>query len=136
MRSLAKALVLSLLLVLACSSPSVPEFEAGVLATFSVQSERYSIFITNPRTVEDVIALWNGRSNAKIPSGRVLKGRVDYNKAWSWHIDSEDIHMAEATIELCDGLPSYVEAHLDEWIETVGYFCPWSAVLVDLKDYR
>jgi hypothetical protein len=44
--------------------------------------------------------------------------------------------MAEVTIELCDGVPSYAEAHLDDRIATVGYFCPWSAELVDLRDYR
>jgi hypothetical protein len=37
---------------------------------------------------------------------------------------------------LGDGVPSYVEAHLDDWIANVGYFCPWSAELVALKDYR
>jgi hypothetical protein len=136
MRSFAAALGLSLLLLLACSSPTGPGLEGGVLATFRVQAERYSIFITDPQTIEQVIALWNGQSTANIPSGRVREGRVAYNRPWSWHIDSEDITMAEATIELCDGVPSYVEAHLDEWIETVGYFCPWSAELIALKDYR
>ncbi|NTV80318.1 MAG: hypothetical protein HGA24_02725 [Candidatus Aminicenantes bacterium] len=136
MRVLAAALGFSFLLLLACSSPTGPDLENGVLATFRVHTERYSIFITNPQTIEDVIALWNGQSTANIPSGRVRKGRVAYNKPWSWHIDSEDIAMAEATIELCDGVPSYIEAHLDDWIATVGYFCPWSAELVALKDYR
>jgi hypothetical protein len=136
MRALAAALGFSLLLLLGCSSPAGPGLEDGVLATFRVHTERYSIFITNPQTIEQVIALWNGRSTANIPSGRVRKGRVAYNKPWSWHIDSEDIAMAEVTIELCDGVPSYVEAHLDDWFAAVGYFCPWSAELVDLKDYR
>jgi hypothetical protein len=124
------------LLAGSCSSPTDPSLEDGVLATFDVNGERYSIFITNTQTIEQVIALWNGQSNANIPSGRVLKGRVAYNKTWSWHIDSEDISMVENTIELCDGIPSYVEAHLDEWIANVAYFCPWSAELVALKDYR
>jgi hypothetical protein len=129
------ALVL-LLLGGPCSSPTDPDLEGGILATFAVHSERYSIFITNKQTIEQVIALWNGQSEANIPSGRVRKGRMSYNKTWSWHIDPEDITMAENTIELCDGLPSYVEAHLDDWIRTIGYFCPWSAELIALKDYR
>lgn len=132
----ALVILLASYLFATCSSPTDPNLKDGVLATFDVQGERYSIFITNAQTIEQVIALWNGQSVAKIPSGRVVKGRVSYNSAWSWHIDSEDITMAEVTIELCDGLPSYVEAHLDDWIATVGYFCPWSAKLVTLKDYR
>jgi hypothetical protein len=134
--AVAATIAAAVLFVVSCSSPTDPNLEDGVLATFAVHTERYSIFITNPQTIEQVIALWNGQSTANIPSGRVLKGRVSYNKTWSWHIDSEDITMAENTIELCDGVPSYVEAHLDDWIANVGYFCPWSAELVALKDYR
>ena len=33
--------------------------------------------------------------------------------------------MAEAAIEVCDGIPSYVEAHLDEFLD-VGYSA-WSS---------
>jgi hypothetical protein len=135
-RTLAFASLALLLLVATCSSPTYPGLEDGVLATFDVNGERYSIFITNTQTIDQVIALWNGQSTANIPSGRVIKGQAVYNKPWSWHIDPEDIAMAEATIELCDGVPSYVEAHLDDWIANVGYFCPWSAELVALKDYR
>jgi len=132
----ALALAAGIMFAVSCSSPTYPGLKDGVLATFDVHGERYSIFITNVQTIEQVIALWNGQSNAKIPSGRVIKGRVAYNRRWSWHIDSQDITMAEVTIELCDGVPSYVEAHLDDWIATVGYFCPWSAELIALKDYR
>jgi hypothetical protein len=44
--------------------------------------------------------------------------------------------MAEMTIELCDGLPSYVENDLDYWVDTVGRFCPWQAELTSITDYR
>jgi hypothetical protein len=130
------AAVCLLLIAVRCESPAGPDLKGGVLATFDVQDERFSIFITNSQTIDQVIALSNGQSNVTIPSGRVLKGRVDYNLPWGWHIDSQDITMANATVELCDGLPSYLEAHLDAWIQNVGYFCPWSAKLVSVKDYR
>jgi hypothetical protein len=120
----------------ACSSPTSPGLEGGMLATFDVQGERYSIFITNAKTIEQVLALSNGQSAARIPSGRLVKGREAYNAPWSWHIDPEDVEMAEVTMELCDGRPSDVEKDIDYWVGTVGRFCPWSAVLVALKDYR
>lgn len=113
-----------------------PALSGGVLATFDVVGERYSIFITNKQTIEQVFALQRRESKATIPSGRVVRGAVPYNQPWSWHIDPEDVGMAEVTIELCDGLPSHVEADLDYWVDTVKAFCPWSARLVDLKDYR
>ncbi len=113
-----------------------PSLSGGILATFDVLGESYSIFITNPQTIEDVFALQRGESQANIPSGRILRGAVSYNQPWSWHIDSEDIHMAELTMELCDGLPSHVENDLDYWVDTVGRFCPWQAKLTGITDYR
>lgn len=113
-----------------------PALSGGILATFDVLGEKYSIFITNKETIEQVVAAQRGDSQATIPSGRLLKGSVSYNLPWNWHIDSEDIHMAEITIELCDGTPSQVEANLDYWVETVQRFCPWSAKIVKIEDFR
>jgi len=110
--------------------------EGGILATFDVLGESYRIFITSEDAIEEVLAVQRGQSQATIPSGRVVRGSVAYNQPWGWHIDPEDIHMAEFTIELCDGLPSQVEANLDYWVDTVQRFCPWSAQLVSVQDYR
>ena len=108
----------------------------GILVTFDVVGESYSIFITNEETVEQVFALQRGETDATIPSGRLIRGAVSYNMPWSWHIDSEDIQMAEVTIELCDGTPSQVEANLDYWVNTVQRFCPWSAKIAKVQDFR
>jgi hypothetical protein len=72
----------------------------GILATFDVIDEQYSIFITNTQTIEQVFALQLGESRATIPSGRIIKGEVSYNQPWSWHIDPDEVSMAEITIEL------------------------------------
>jgi len=126
----------ALLLGSSCTSSESTELSGGVLATFDVDGERFSVFITNPETVEQVLALSKGQSDARIPNGRILKGEVSYNKPWHWHLDSQDTQMADVTVELCDGRPSDVENNLDYWVDTVFRFCPWSAQLVDLKDYR
>ena len=123
-----------LLLAGTCSSPTGPDLKGGVLATFSVGWERYSIFITNVETINKVYALKNGQSDESIPYGLVVRGAVSYNKPWSWHIDSENVHMAFPSVEINDGSPSMVEADLDQWAGT--YFGPWLARLVSVKDYR
>lgn len=113
-----------------------PQLSGGIVATFDVVGEEYSIFITNDETIQQVYAVQRGESQARIPSGRLIKGIEPYNSPWNWHIDSEDIHMAEMTIELCDGTPSQVEANLDYWVNTVQRFCPWSANIVNIQDFR
>jgi len=113
-----------------------PLLSGGILVTFDVSGETYKIFVTNKDTIADIYALQGGMSQAAIPSGRIVRGAVPYNAPWSWHIDPEDIDMAEITIELCDGTPSQVEANLDYWVDTVKRFCPWSAQITKIEDYR
>ncbi len=108
----------------------------GILVAFDVVGENYSIFITNKDTIEQIFAVESGSSMAKIPNGRLIKGSVFYNEPWSWHIDSEDIEMAEITAEILDGTPSQVENNLDYWVDTVKRFGPWNAKIVGIQDFR
>lgn len=108
----------------------------GLLATFDVEGERFRVWVTNPDTIEQLRALWGGTGTATIPNGRILPdaGHSDHNAPWSWHLDPHDIEMAENAMEVCDGIPSYVEEHLDEFVGVVQRYCPWSARLVDLQE--
>jgi hypothetical protein len=110
----------------------------GVLATFDVTGQRFRVWVTNPRTVRQILDLWAGTSNATIPNGRVQRGRGrgSHNAPWHWHLSPRDIEMAENAVEVCDASPSYVEANRDEWIAQVGRYCPWDARLVNVKDQR
>ena len=109
----------------------------GALATFEVEGECFRVWTTNPQTIHDLHELRRGTSTANIPSGRILHGpgRARHNAPYHWHLDPQDIAMAEVAIELCDGLPSYVEENVDEFVENVGRYCPWAAKLVELRDY-
>ncbi len=113
-----------------------PPLSGGILVTFDVAGEQYSVFITNNKTIEEVFAVQRGESEATIPSGLIVEGAVFYNQPWSWHIDSEDIHMVETTIELYDGVPSFVENELEYWLESVRRYAPWSATIKAIEDFR
>jgi len=108
----------------------------GILVTFDVVDEQYSIFITNNKTIDEVFAVQRGESQATIPNGLVVKGAVFYNQPWSWHIDSENIHMVGMTIELYDGVPSFVENELEYWLYSVHRYAPWSARIKTIEDFR
>ncbi len=62
------------------------------------------------------------------PIGPLAQGNGGYNLNWGWHYT--DYTLAEMAIELCDGTPSYVQAHLADWLVTVKSYCPWSAYVV------
>lgn len=127
--------------VAACSGPTSPDpgpLRGGVLATFTVGQEPFKVWVTNPRAVADLLALQRGTSTASIPNGvlRAGPGQGAHNAPYAWHLDPDEIQMAGATIEVCDGAPSYIQAHRDEFIATVGRYCPWGARLVTLEDFR
>lgn len=135
-------LAITLAAAFACGSPSGPSpeqpLQGGIVATFAVGRETFRVWIRNSQTIEQVLALQRGTSTASIPNGRlrVGSGQGSHNAPFSWHLDPEDIAMAGATIEVCDGAPSYIEAHRDEFIEQVHRYCPWGARLVTVQDYR
>jgi hypothetical protein len=128
------------LLATACNddgSRLPPELAGGVRATFDVEGETFRLWTTNPLTIQGLFDLQAGTSRASIPNGPLLAGpgRGDHNLPWSWHLDPEDTEMAENTVEVCSGRPSFVEEELQAWLE-LGRYCPWSAELTELEDFR
>lgn len=109
----------------------------GVLATFEVTGERFGVWVTDAQAMWDLVRLRRGESAANIPNGRILRGPglAGHNAPYSWHLDPEDVEMAEFTIEVCDARPSFVEENVGEFVDNVGRYCPWNAELVGLKNY-
>jgi len=96
------------------------------VATFQVVDETYKIELATTELVAHAEALLAGENVAAIPNGIVVRNDPGPNAPWSWHIDPATLHFADMTIEVCDGLPSYVE---DE-IVTSDQYCPWSAQII------
>lgn len=121
-----------------CGRTDGDALAGGILATFAVGDEQFRVWVTNPATIEQILALQAGTSTASIPNGVIHygSGAGGHNAPWSWHLDPEQIEMADFTTEVCDAAPSYVEENLDEFVEVVGRYCPWGATLVTVEDYR
>jgi hypothetical protein len=120
------ALALTLLTSLACDNDSPTAPGSSAIVTFAVGSESFRVRLT---TAEQVRAAEAARAGgpAKIPTGRIVAG-ADVNTGYSWHL--EDVTFAEATIELCDGLPSHVEQAGVSF--GGGRYCPWSAQILGI----
>jgi len=122
-----------------CGSPTGPgELAGGVLATFEVGAEQFKVFVTSPSAIDQLLQLKEGTSVTNIPNGRIRTGpgAARHNSPYSWHLDPKDIEMAFATPEVCDGAPSYVQQHVNEYVKVVKRYCPWGAKLVALEDFR
>ena len=97
-----------------------------VVVTFEVAGgERFRVLLTQADDIANARSLLAGEDVPGIPNGRVLR-ETGVNTGWSWSLDPADIEFADQTIEVCDGLPSDVEAGL----VTSDRYCPWSAQVV------
>jgi hypothetical protein len=113
----------------ACALPT-----SGLYATFRVGSESFKQQITTASAMADALALWRGKSNKRIPIGKLACSCVGWNCQWNFQIRPETLQMASFAIEVCDGIPSYVNANCPTF--GGGSYCPWNAQLVELRDCR
>lgn len=138
MRRLTLGLAFTAMVAACGDDPTSPDdLEGGILATFEVSGEEFHVWVTSDAAIDQILALRDGTSEANIPNGvlRVGPGAGQHNAPWSWHLDAEEIEMAENAIEVCDGRPSLVDELLEDYLE-VGRFCPWGAELVSVDDRR
>jgi hypothetical protein len=87
------------------------------------------VLVTDPANVAIANDLLAGREAPRIPNGVVVRGDPSVNTGWSWHIDPATLEFADMTTEVCDGIPSYVEAQTI----TSDRFCPWAAQVVAVE---
>ena len=117
-------LLLPVVFLAGCVSDPQP-----VTATFEVAGgETFTVELATPELVEHAQRLLDGEEVAAIPVGTVVRDDPGVNEPWSWHIDPATLEFADQTIEVCDGLPSYVE----DGTVTSEQYCPWSAQIVSI----
>ena len=123
-----KGVAVAVLVVAACADDG-PGGDGGdtAVATFEVAGdETFKVELITPELVDHAERLLAGEEIAAIPLGNVVRDDPGVNAPWSWHIDPATLEFAEMTIEVCDGLPSFVE---DATI-TSDQYCPWSAEVI------
>ena len=114
-------------LMLGGCAPAAPADPEPVVATFEVAGdETYKVELATPELIEHAQQLLAGEQVAAIPNGTVVRDDPGVNEPWSWHIDPATLEFADMTIEVCDGIPSYVE----DGTVTSDQYCPWSAKII------
>jgi hypothetical protein len=103
----------------------------SVYAGFQVGNDTFDAWITDAEGIGGALSLWDGDTQASIPSGLLVWQPVSWNAPWSWYLDPSSVIFAARTAEFCDGTPSYVEESGPSFGKQ---FCPWTAVLVSLQD--
>ena len=100
------------------------------MATFEVAGQgTFKVELATPELIQHAKDLLAGSEEGRIPIGRVIRDDPGVNAPWTWHIDPATLEFADQTIEVCDGLPEYVE----DGTVTSDYYCPWSAEIIALE---
>lgn len=124
-------LATALLTLGACDDDSTAP-EPPVRYTVEVSGEEFVIEVTTAAQVAAMEArLASGEEG--VINGAITAGDAGYNAPWSWHVVPATVEAPDLAIELCDGRPSMVEENLEYWLQTVGRFCPWGAVVVERR---
>lgn len=110
--------------VLASCSDAATGISTGGTFIVAVGTEQFRVRIDNALLASQARRMMNRQEQQKIINGELDRGDGGFNTGYSWHMKPGTIEFADVTMELCDGTPSYVEAHVDEWIGQ--RYCPWS----------
>ena len=107
----------------------------GAFVSFRIVNESLTTWITDGPFIDHAKELLAGAPFQLPIFGRLLDGRT-VDPQWTWHVDPGLVDFADAAIEVCDGLPSHIEADKEYWLQSVGLYCPWSAVVTGVDDRR
>ena len=106
--------------VTACAGPTEPSPIAEFVV--DVAGEQFVVRTSDAETIQLAEDRLQGR-NQRFPLGTLRPGNGGFNAPWTWHLDPATVRFVEAAIEICDGRPSYVEAHQSDF----PTYCPWGA---------
>ncbi|HET9441612.1 MAG TPA: hypothetical protein VFO52_15655 [Longimicrobiales bacterium] len=122
-------LLLAVLGASACDESALTYPDDGALFIVAVENEQFRVRVFDAGEIAQGRALITSGANINV-NGRILRGDGGINTGYGWHLHPETVEFVDATIELCDGMPSYVQAHIGYYVDTVKQYCPWGARVV------
>lgn len=123
------AVIAGMLVLSGCAAAETPSGAVPSVATFRVVDQEFKVELITADLVANAEALLLGDEAPSIPVGLIVRDDPSINEPWSWHIDPSTVEFADVTIEVCDGLPEYVE----DFTLTSDVYCPWGAQIVSLE---
>jgi len=118
-----------------CSQPPKQSKMLFQFRSRGTKEEYFFALVTDPQEIKKGKQCYAHQATACIPFGQLASGNGGFNAPWSWHQVPETVKFAEAAPEICDGLPSDVEKHLDYWLNVVKTYCPWNAEIVSISPF-
>jgi hypothetical protein len=145
-------LLCSLVVMINCkkSSESISSTVYFLVAEiFPNHGDSYILPLTDPEDISRAESIINGTRNSRIVNARIARGNGDGNylnkdlagsgRVWSWHV-VEFFGFVDVTAEIYDSWPTYVEEHLDEWMQQnngiIGFWAYTVKRKVDVSELK
>ncbi|MFI5496400.1 hypothetical protein [Actinoplanes sp. NPDC051859] len=120
------------------AATTAPAPRGGYIATVQMpttvageKSNSFRVQLVDREDIQAAFAVLRGESNAHV-NGKIVWSKWDKNSPWGWHLDPNDVTIADRSMELCDGRPAYLEAG---WWNSER-FCPWKGKVVKMERVR
>jgi hypothetical protein len=111
--------------------------------------DSYILPLRNPEDISLAESIINGTHSSQIVHARIARGSGDGNylnkdlagsgRVWSWHV-VEFFGFVDVTAEIYDSWPTYVEEHLDEWMQQnngiIGFWAYTVKRKVDISELK
>lgn len=111
------------------SPPSSPRSEGVVVTIRVADAENFKVLLTEAEDIAVARDLLAGKEAPSIPNGRIVYGEPGVNVGYTWHLDPNDFHWADMTVEVCDGRPSDVEKRAI----TSDRYCTWGGKVIAVE---
>ena len=111
------------------SPPSSPPSEGVVVTIRVADAENFKVLLTELDDIAVARDLLAGTEAPSIPNGRIVYGEPGVNVGYTWHLDPNDFHWADMTVEVCDGRPSDVEKRAI----TSDRYCTWGGKVIAVE---
>ena len=96
-------------------------------------TDEFVIKLTDPDRIAQARRILAGEEPPLHVSGRIVRGRVRYNRPWHFRLAPSSIEFFELAVEVCDAGIGYVEEHR----RAIGtdflpgrQWCPWGSRLL------
>jgi len=123
------AAVVIIALVAAGSYLYLANQPTGTYFVVDVLGERFTMLVVDQQAIQDALDNMNGLNHMH-PIGMLDFGDGGFNAPWGWHYKPETVMMTDFSTEACDAEPHLVQDNLTYWVDTVKYYCPWSAKII------
>jgi hypothetical protein len=114
------------------SLPENPEDQAacdertgGALITFSVHGETLKVWSENLTFIAEAKKLVGNPDFHPTPVFKTVRLGHDACSGREWSVDPAEMSFGDFTTEVCDGMPSYLDANIESWVKAPGNYCPW-----------